>query len=238
VAIDRYDDIVTGSGSSGAVVAARLSENPDRRVLLIEAGPDYSSIEQTPSDLLYDFMPDSHDWGWSAYGLRRRTGTVRARHGVAVFGFCMALMRPRSVGRITLESIDPTVQPRIDLKSFADPSDMQRIIPGFRLARDVCRTPEFLPFVKSFLIDDAIVASDEVLARPIRHEQLHTTHRESPRGSPDDERAVVDDKGRVHGIENLWVADASIMPTGVRSKPHLTCIMMGDRIGKGMLVGD
>jgi choline dehydrogenase len=63
----QYDDIIVGAGSSGATLAARLSEDPNRSVLLFEAGPDYRTIEETPNDLLYssDSFAD-HDWGWTA----------------------------------------------------------------------------------------------------------------------------------------------------------------------------
>jgi choline dehydrogenase len=63
----EYDDIIVGAGSSGAALAARLSEDPKRSVLLLEAGPDYSTVEQTPADLLNTWISAGpHDWGFAA----------------------------------------------------------------------------------------------------------------------------------------------------------------------------
>jgi choline dehydrogenase len=64
----EYDDIIVGGGSAGAVLAARLSEEPARRVLLLEAGPDYPALESTPDDLRngWRMSLQAHDWGLTA----------------------------------------------------------------------------------------------------------------------------------------------------------------------------
>ena len=72
-----YDTLIVGSGSAGNILAARLTEDPTRQLLLLEAGPDYPTRESLPADIRLGYgtpsgiIAQSHDWGYT--GLASQT---------------------------------------------------------------------------------------------------------------------------------------------------------------------
>src|SRR5919107_2764282 len=81
----KYDYIVLGAGSAGSILAARLTEDPERSVLVIEAGPDYPTIDSLPSEVKHgyatatDIMTSDHNWQFIGKGTPTATEVLIPR---------------------------------------------------------------------------------------------------------------------------------------------------------------
>jgi len=154
-----------------------------------------------------------------------------------IFAVGVALQRPRSRGRVSLMSSDPRTQPRIELRYLDHPEDMRRMVEGVRLAWRVAQWPAIARHAERIaILTEDMIASDEFVQGYLQMAVNTIYHpvgtaRMGPEG---DGGAVVDQRGRVRGVDGLAVVDASIMPNVPRANTNLTCIMIGERVADWM----
>jgi choline dehydrogenase len=144
-----------------------------------------------------------------------------------------SLVKPRSLGRLRLRSPRPGDAPLIDLGYFSDSTDMPRLLEATRLARLIGRTEPFATLALHELHPGPGVGdSEEDLERAVRArvETYHHPVGTCRMGGVSDPNAVVDARGRVHEVDGLTVADASIMPVIPAANTMLATLMIAERI--------
>lgn len=138
-----------------------------------------------------------------------------------------------SSGELTLQSADPQVQPLLDYRYLRDELDRRRMRELVRTAVRLAEHPDFEPIILDRIEPtDAELASDEALDAYLLREVTTGQHivGTCKMGPASDPLAVVDQFGKVHGLDGLRVADASIMPDCVRANTNVTTMMIGERI--------
>ncbi|MEU1404016.1 GMC family oxidoreductase N-terminal domain-containing protein [Streptomyces sp. NPDC005728] len=149
------------------------------------------------------------------------------------------LQKPECRGRVSLSSADPTVQPDIFLNSYGTDADRKIALDGVRQAWDIANSKQIrdLSSGLSDKLTQRQVDDDTQLLQYIRENSATLWHPvgTTKMGPSSDESAVVDQRLRVHGIENLSVVDASVMPTHVSANPNLTCYVIGERAAERFL---
>jgi choline dehydrogenase len=138
-----------------------------------------------------------------------------------------------SRGELKLQSTDPAVQPLLDYHYFEDEFDRKRMREMIRLADKLVQHPAFAPIVQKRLEpSDDEMASDAGLDEFMLRE-ITTGHHSSgtcKMGPASDPMAVVDQYGKVHGLQHLRVVDAAIMPDCIRANTNVTTMMIAERV--------
>jgi choline dehydrogenase len=150
----------------------------------------------------------------------------------AIAWLLVGLLKPRSRGRLQLRAADPEAAPIIEVGLLTHADDVAALLAGARVARRLARTgpladllgEERFPGVavgqEGPGLEEAVRAGVDVYFHPVGTCRM---------GRADDPLAVVDAHGRVHGLDGLWVVDASIMPTTPAAGTNLPTIMVAER---------
>ncbi len=139
------------------------------------------------------------------------------------FGVEVVLLRPRSRGSVRLRSSDPYDPALIELPNLDDPSDVERLVEGYRRALEVAAQPTLRRHCSG-----SEPAEPEDLEALIRTELFSVPHTVGTCAMG----SVVDASGNVYGVERLSVVDASIMPDVPSGFTHIPTIMIAERLSE------
>jgi choline dehydrogenase len=140
--------------------------------------------------------------------------------------------RPRSSGRIRLKSADAAVPPSIECRILDDADDVTTLIDGVRRVREIMSAKPISDLIESEVYPGPAANTEEAIACCIRQNAGIAYHPVGTckMGLGDD--AVVTPDLRVRNTENLWIADASIMPDLISGNTNAACMMIGAKLGK------
>jgi choline dehydrogenase len=153
------------------------------------------------------------------------------------FMFVIVLIQPQSRGRLTLRSGDPFDAPLIQPDYLACETDVEVLRQGIELSRKLARTRSMAEFSGEELNLGPDKSEAEINAF-IRNNASTIWHPVGTCKMGRDAMAVVDPQLRVHGIQNLRVADASIMPTIPAGNTAAACMMIGEKAADMILSGN
>ncbi len=164
-------------------------------------------------------------------------GEVAANRRVEMM---VALLLPESQGELTLTSSDYRVQPAMRYNYLAEPFDRERLRAAIRLALELAERHELAPMLgRRIEPEDGDLANDYALDQWLLREATTYSHISCTcrMGPSDDSLAVVDQYGKVHGMEGLRIVDASIMPDLVRAPINPAVIMVAERVADFIRAG-
>lgn len=159
-------------------------------------------------------LPFTFGWGYSAH---------------------VCILRPKSRGSVTLKDANPRSPALIDPNLLDDPDDMERLLRGVKLIRGVLQNNALTPWRDEEIFPGSAVQDDAALRNFIRNKAETIYHPVGTCKMGNDAMAVVDDQLKVHGIEGLYVVDASILPTLIGGNTNAPTVMIAEKAADGIL---
>lgn len=198
-----------------------------------EAGAFIRSSDNLDApDIQLHFMPALEKTANLHFPNPFRKQRVEANHG---FTLRVGPVNPSSRGEITLRSANPADTPKIQANYLQSDFDIQTMISGIRLTRDVIAQKAFDKYRGNELAPGPEADTDAELTKWLRATAMTTFHPVGTAKMGNDPMAVVDAKLKVRGIEGLRVADASIMPVISSGNTNAPSIMIGEKCAEFIL---
>ena len=145
-------------------------------------------------------------------------------------------MESFSRGTVTIRSTDPTSQPVVSFGLLSDDRDRQRLRDGILRLRRLLQSRQIEAISHGVFIDDQGTPLDTLATDNALDDWLDSAVGAFVHacgtcriGRADDPLAVVDPRCAVIGFENLWVVDASVLPSAPRANTHLTTVAVAER---------
>ncbi len=136
---------------------------------------------------------------------------------------------PESRGHVHIKSADPRQYPVIHYNFLASLHDQETLIAGVRFVRELMTTDAMQEYCGYEIAPGEECRSDQEILEFIRNKAETVYHPVGTCKMGTGKESVVDDQLRVHGLQNLRVADASIMPTLTSGNTNGPCIMIGEK---------
>lgn len=147
------------------------------------------------------------------------------------------LSYPESTGQVSLKSKDPRDPPRIEYSLLGVPGDVMKLIAGLKGIRRIMQAPPIGKLILSEVHPGENVQSDASLEEYVRKCASISFHPIGTCRMGLGPEAVVGPDLGVHGIDKLWIADASVIPKHPNANTNAVCIMVGRKLGKELVSG-
>ena len=141
----------------------------------------------------------------------------------------VALLRPKSRGQVSLFNSNPLASPKIDLNMLSHPDDVRDLTVGVRATRKLLAASAFSEFMADEVYPGEGCQSDEAIEEFLRRKANHIYHPVGTCKMGVDDMAVVDPRLKVHGLQNLRVADASVMPSIIGGNTNAPTYMIAEK---------
>jgi len=202
------------------------------RYLVTHSGPGVSNIAEAGAFVHSDLAPDERadiqlhfvPAQLDDHGRHRLPGNGFTIHACA--------LRPRSRGKLSLRSNRPGEPPRIEPRYLSDAQDIETLLEGMRISRQIVNSRAFAPYrgAEIFPGEGAVRRAD--IERVLRRKAETIYHPVGSCRMGSDVRSVVDCELRVRGVEGLRVADASVMPRLIGGNTNAPTIMIAERLAQ------